>query len=212
MAIEIKDKELKEMFEHGLYFHGHLCPAMPLGLRAGLLALRTLGVGRSQDKELMLLAETAEGHAMACFLDGLMMATGCTYGKGNVKKLRYGKLAFTLIDRKGKRQVRVNVKGEFVLNALKTSPFIAKRKAGVPPQEVEREMAEMAVNKIIDLPEEELFNIGEVTPIEPKPAKGTFEAYPCEGCGEAVYAKWIRVKDKKFYCIPCSGYKGNKDA
>jgi len=103
MAIEIKDKELKEMFEHGLYFHGHLCPAMPLGLRAGLLALRTLGVGRSQDKELMLLAETAADHAMACFLDGLMMATGCTYRKGNVKKLRYGKLAFTLIDRKGKR-------------------------------------------------------------------------------------------------------------
>ncbi len=207
MAIEIQDPELKEMFEHGLYFHGHLCPAMPLGLRAGLLARRKLGVGRSQDKELMLLAETAEGHAMACFLDGVMMATGCTYGKGNCKKLRYGKLAFTLIDRKAKKQIRVSVKAEFILQALKTSPFIAQRKMGVPPQEVKREIAEAAVNKVMNLPEEEIFNIGEVVPCEPEVIKGIFEAYPCEKCGEVVYAKWIRVKDGKFYCIPCSGYK-----
>ncbi len=208
MSIEIQDPELKEMFEHGLYFHGHLCPAMPLGLRAGLLARRKLGVGRSQDKELMVLAETAEGHAMACFLDGVMMATGCTYGKGNCKKLRYGKLAFTLIDKKGKRQVRVSVKPEFIFQALKTSPFIAKRKAGVPPQDVERELAEAAVNKVLNLPEEQLFNVGEITPVEPEKVSGTFEAHPCEKCGEAVYAKWIRVKDGKFYCISCSGYKG----
>lgn len=191
MAIEIQDKELKEMFEHGVYFHGHLCPAMPLGLRAGILARRKLGVGRSQDKELMVLAETAEGHAMACFLDGVMMATGCTYGKGNVKKLRYGKLAFTLIDKKGKRQIRITVKPEFIFKALKTSPFVAKRKAGIPPQEVERELAETAVNKVMNMTEEELFNVGEISAVAPQPARGTFEAHPCEACGEAVYAKWI---------------------
>jgi len=28
--------ELKELFETGLKFHGHKCPAMPVGLRAGL--------------------------------------------------------------------------------------------------------------------------------------------------------------------------------
>ncbi len=204
MKIEVKEPEVKEMFDCAVFYHGHLCPAMPLGLRAGVLAMKKLGVSRSQDKELMLLAETAEGHAMACFLDGVMMATGCTYGKGNCKKLRYGKLAFTLIDRKGKKKVRVAVKGDFVLNALKSSPFIAKRKQGIPPQDVERELAEAAVNKVLSLPLEEVFEVSEVEPFEETPKKGTFEAYKCERCGEAVYSKWVRVKNGKFYCIPCS--------
>jgi len=207
MSIEIKDQELKEMFECGVFFHGHLCPAMPLGLRAGILAMRLLGVTRSQDKELILLAETSEGHAMACFLDGLMVATGCTYGKGNCKKLRYGKLAFTLIDEKGNKQVRISVRPEFILNALKTSPFIAKRRAGVPPQDVEQDLVEGAINRMLQTAEEDLFIAGEVQPCEPKSTKGTFEAHPCEECGEAVYSKWIRVKDGNLYCIPCSGYE-----
>jgi len=31
-------KELKDYFETALKFHGHKCPAMPMGLRAGLAA------------------------------------------------------------------------------------------------------------------------------------------------------------------------------
>jgi len=39
-------KELKECFALALQFHGHKCPAMPMGLRAGLAALKALGVER----------------------------------------------------------------------------------------------------------------------------------------------------------------------
>ena len=38
-------------------FHGHKCPATPMGLRAGLAAMKTLGVERSKDKELKVFAE-----------------------------------------------------------------------------------------------------------------------------------------------------------
>ena len=41
---------IKDYLEVGLRFHGHKCPAMPLGLRAGLAAMKALGVERSQDK------------------------------------------------------------------------------------------------------------------------------------------------------------------
>jgi len=204
MGIEIKDPEIKKMFECAVFYHGHLCPAMPLGLRAGLLAMKKLEVSRSQDKELFLISETAEGHAMACFLDGVIFATGCTYGKGNCKKLRYGKLAFTLIDKKKKRQIRISVKSDFILNALKNSPFVAKRKQGIPPQDIEKEIAEKAIVNVLNIPEEEVFDIGEVVPYEGKFKRGTFEAYKCEKCGEAVYSDWIRIKNGKFYCIPCS--------
>ena len=50
--------ELKELYEIGLKFHGHKCPAMPMGIRAGLAALNALGVKRSQDKELVVESET----------------------------------------------------------------------------------------------------------------------------------------------------------
>ncbi len=204
--IKITDPELKEMFEHALYFHGHLCPAMPIGLRAGNLARKKLGVARSQDKELMLLSETSSGHAMACFLDGVMVATGCTYGKGNCKKLNYGKLAFTLIDKINNKQVRVSVKADFIINALQNSPFIAERKKGTPPQEVDRELAVAAVNKVLSIPDEDLFIISDVTECQLKKVSGTFEAHLCKGCGEAVYAKWLRIKNGELYCITCSGY------
>ena len=78
--------ELNELFEEGMKFHGHKCPAMPMGLRAGLVAMKVLGVERSKDKELKVIAETGKGHAAGCFLDGIMVATGCTYGKSNIEK------------------------------------------------------------------------------------------------------------------------------
>lgn len=207
MNIVINDPELKEMFDHAVYFHGHYCPAMPLGLRAGLLALRKLGVERARDKELFLISETSEGHAMSCFLDGVMVATGCTYGKGNCIKLHYGKLAFTLIDIKGGKKIRISVKPDFILEALKSSPFIAERKKGIPPQDVDPAIAEKAINGVMSKSDGELFIVGDVEQCDAKPLKGTFEAYPCSSCGEVSYAKWVRVKEGKFLCIPCSGYE-----
>lgn len=59
--------DFQELYDMALKFHGHRCPAMPLGLRAGLAAMRVLGVERSKDKELMVLAETGKGHAAGCF-------------------------------------------------------------------------------------------------------------------------------------------------
>ena len=69
----------EELLERGLWFHGHKCPAMPMGLRAGLAAMKALNVARAQDKELFVVAETGKGHAAGCFLDGIMTATGCTF-------------------------------------------------------------------------------------------------------------------------------------
>ena len=47
--------------------------------------MKKLGVERAQDKELYVRSETGKGHAAGCFLDGIMTATGCTYGKSNIE-------------------------------------------------------------------------------------------------------------------------------
>lgn len=204
---EVVMNDFEEIFETGLKFHGHKCPAMPMGLKAGLAAMKVLGVERSQDKELFIESETGKGHAAGCFLDGLMTATGCTYGKSNIQKLYYNKMAFTLIDQQTGRAVRISLKPAFFEKAL-GSPFVQKRKAGVPPQNVEPEITDPLVNMIKGLPESEFLDIGEVYTRDVKKGKGVFDTKRCEKCGEVTFVSKLRVNTEgKTVCIPCSGYE-----
>ncbi len=194
----------EKLLETGLAFHGHKCPAMPLGLRAGLAAMRALGVERSQDKELRLIAETGEGHAAGCFLDGLMTATGCTYGKSNIKKLYYNKLAFTLIEAKTGRAVRVSIKPEFLAKAL-NSPFVQQRKAGVPPQSIPAEIADPLVNNVLSMPEANFLAVGDIHQVNLPQGQAVFEAQPCARCGELTFVNKLRDSPAGQVCIPCAG-------
>ncbi len=195
-----------EIFEIGLKFHGHKCPAMPMGLRAGLAAMKALGVERSRDKELFIRSETGKGHAAGCFLDGLMTATGCTYGKSNIEKLYYNKMAFTLIDQQSGKSVRVSIKPDFFAAAL-ASPFIQKRKNGIPPQSIESEITDPIVERIMGLNESDFLDIGPIEKVEVIKKKGIFKAQPCDKCGELTFVNKLRItEDGTNLCIPCSGY------
>jgi len=194
----------EDYYETGLKFHGHKCPAMPMGLRAGLAAMKALDVDRAPDKELQVLSETGEGHAAGCFLDGIMTATGCTYGKSNIKKLYYNKMAFTLIDVKDGRSVRVSIRNEVFSQALK-SPFIEQRKAGVPPQDVPAEITTPVIEKMLKVPEEMLLNIGEIKMVELPKGKGVFDAEPCARCGELTFVNKLKETNAGKLCIPCAG-------
>lgn len=198
-------KELKDYLEVGLQFHGHKCPAMPMGLRAGLAAMKALGVERSQDKELFVEAETGNGHAAGCFLDGIMTATGCTYGKSNIKKLYYSKMAFTLIDAETGRAVRVSLKPEFFEKALK-SPFVQERGKGVPPQDIPATITDPLVERILGLPEGDFLKVSDVFQKDLKKGTANFEVKRCAKCGEAVFTdKLTTTADGTLLCIPCSG-------
>jgi formylmethanofuran dehydrogenase subunit E len=199
-------KELKELFEIGMKFHGHKCPAMPMGLRAGMAAMKALDVERAQDKELFVIAETGKGHAAGCFLDGVMTATGCTYGKSNIEKRYFNKMAFTLIDQRTGRAVRVSLKPDFFEKAL-ASPFVQQRKAGVPPQDIAPEIADPQVERILSIDESTFLDIGDVHQIPVKKGKGIFTAKRCAACGELTFVNKLRITDdNQLVCIPCSGY------
>lgn len=196
----------ESLFETGLKFHGHRCPAMPMGLKAGLAAMKVLGVERAQDKELSVIAETGKEHAAGCFLDGIMTATGCTYGKSNIQKLYYNKMAFTLIDNATGRSVRVSLKPGFFEKAL-GSPFVQQRKAGDPPQDIDPSIADPLIDNVISLEEDKFLDIGEVKTVEVVKGKGIFEARRCESCGEVTFVNKLRLTPEgKLVCIPCSGY------
>ena len=197
----------KDYLKMGIEFHGHKCPAMPLGLRAGSIAMNKLGVERSQDKELMVISETGKGHAAGCFLDGIMAVTGCTYGKSNIEKLYYNKMAFTLIDNKTGRSIRVSLKPDFFANTL-NSPFVQERKRGVLPQDISPEIADPLVDKVLTLPEEIFLEVGEIKEITIDKKDGVFEAKACLKCGELTFVDKLVKFNNGLVCISCK--KTNK--
>jgi len=103
-----------------------------------------------------------------------MTATGCTYGKSNIEKLYYNKLAFTLIDNKAGRSVRVSLTPEFFEKAL-ASPFVQQRKAGIPPQDIDPSITDPLIKRILGLNDEEFLVIGPIVTQTIKKAKGLLQ-------------------------------------
>ncbi|NIA12533.1 MAG: formylmethanofuran dehydrogenase [Nitrospiraceae bacterium] len=192
----------KSLLEMGIAFHGHRCPAMPLGFRAGLMAMERLGVERAQDKELQVISETGKGHAAGCFLDGIMAATGCTYGKSNIEKRYYNKLAFTLIDTVAQKAIRVSIKPAFFARML-TSPFVEQRKAGIPPQDISPEVADPLIDRVLSLEEEQFLDMEPVTEYPFSRKGGVFEASPCAICGELTFVDKLTNTDAGLVCLSC---------
>ena len=193
----------EEEFVAAKIFHGHKCPAMPLGYRAAEAAMRALGVQRARDKELYVISETGKGHAAGCFLDGIMSASGCTYGKSNIEKLYYNKMAFTLIDIVGQKAVRVRLQDEFFGKML-NSPFVSLRKKGVLPQDIPADVVDPLVEKVLQMPEEIFLEVGPVKKYEFPKGRGCFETVLCAECGERVFADKVTESDGGVVCVPCS--------
>ena len=198
--------DFPELLQLGLRFHGHKCPAMPMGLRTGLAAMKALGVDRAADGQLMALVEIDEDHCATCWADGVQVATGCTLGKGNIRKLNYGKWGLTLIDKKTQRSVRVVPKTEAMMKN-KQSKFMELRSSGIPASQIAAEVADPLVQMVSSAPDEMLLNVGPVRPHEWKDAPHTFDSVVCSACGEMVVERNARLKGGNPVCKPCSGYE-----
>ncbi len=193
----------REFFEPAIILHGHKCPAMPTGLRAGAAAMNKLGVERAKDSQLIALVELGTGHFGTCFADGVQMVTGCTFGKGNIRKLHYGKWGLTLIDRATNRAVRVTPKGAAMQANTKSDFFTKYRSKGIPASEVPPEVSGPMVERAMSAPDEVLLDVGEVFTYEWNEAPHTFESFLCEMCGEMVVEPYGRLLGDKKVCIPC---------
>lgn len=188
----------------GQMLHGHKCPAMPLGLRAGAAALDALGVERSSDGQLEVILELGDAHCAHCFADGVQMITGCTFGKGNIRKLGYGKFGLTLLERATGRKVRVVPKAEAQLASRQTPFFTEYRMKGIPASRVPAEIVEPLIQKVMNAPVEQLLKVG---PIEQGPAVARpdelFPAFVCEACGDMVIEAYGRIHRDLRLCTPC---------
>lgn len=193
----------KEYLETGFKLHGHKCPAMPLGLRAGAAAMNALGVERSKDKQLIALVELGDAHCSHCFADGIQVITGCTFGKGNIRQLGYGKFGLTLIDVAGSRAIRVVPKAEVQMGTKKTEFFRNYREKGIPASKVPPGVVEPLIEKVMTMPDAQLLNVGPVSEYGAEKTDESFSSFVCDKCGEMVVEKYGRISDGMKVCIPC---------
>lgn len=185
-------------------FHGHRCPFMPIGYGMGTLMLKTLGVPRAQDHEYFIASELGVGHPQTCLMDGLQAATGCTYGKLMMERVNFGKLAATLWTPQN-GAVRVAIKPEFS-DKLGKYEFFDYRKKGIEPSQIPEPVRNEIINVVLAASDEEMFNVKMLSEFDHKKIKGSFNKAKCESCGEYVFERYLRTKDGKHVCIPCSGY------
>ncbi len=194
-------------YNEAVAFHGHACPGLALGYRAAAYAMDALRAGRSDDEDLVCIVEND-----ACGVDAIQLVAGCSVGKGNLILHDFGKHAYTFIDRKYNRAIRLVQRPEPVVQRIDpvASALREKVMGGTATPAEHKEFHERqagVIDKILTMPIDELFITKEVKPDIPVRAK-IFASVPCARCGEMVAEHRARVRDGKFVCMPCAGEYG----
>lgn len=193
-----------EEFQKCADFHGHICPGLSTGYRAGKVGLDWLHENRAEDEEIVAIVETD-----SCGVDAIQVLTGCTFGKGNLIYRDHGKTVYTFLERKSGKGVRVALKPGAFSMSERHKALIGKIRDETATEEERNEFQAVHRQKsrdVLGMPIEALFNIHEVN--VPLPPKATVEtSKPCDRCGEPTMpSKMVRV-DGKMICRDCSTKK-----
>ena len=186
-------------------FHGHTCPGLAIGFQAARTLIERLGARKAPDEELVAIVETD-----ACGADAIQVMTGCTFGKGNFIFKNYGKHAFSLIDRRKRKGLRVCFRSDaFKMDPESRSLSEKVQKDEASAQEIKRyrQLQQERVEKILNSDAKSLFKIEEITAEIPAKAS-IMESGKCDFCGESVKVDLLRTNDGKKVCIPCADKRG----
>jgi formylmethanofuran dehydrogenase subunit E len=186
-------------------FHGHMCPGLAIGFQAARTLMKRLGVRRAPDEELLAIVETD-----ACGADAIQVMTGCTFGKGNFIFKNYGKHAFSLVDRKRGKAMRVCLRPDAFKadpEYLSVSEKIQKDEASAEEIGRFRQFQQERTQKILDADAESIFKIEEISPDMPPKAR-IMESGTCDFCGESTKKDLLRKIDGRRACIPCAQENG----
>lgn len=181
-------------------FHGHSCPGLAIGIRAAEIGLREVGRS-SQDEEVVAVVETD-----MCGVDAIQVLMGCTFGKGNLIHLDYGKNAFSFYRRSDGKGIRVATRPH-VFNRPEDEMVRLRRKMEreeLSPEEkaMLKELTAAKVRQIMDAELDALFEVKEAP--GPIPGKARIlDGIICERCGERTMESRIRRFMGQNLCPPC---------
>ncbi|NOZ12665.1 MAG: formylmethanofuran dehydrogenase [Acidobacteria bacterium] len=208
-SIENLNDEQKEYLYSALNIHGHACGGMPMGYVAGLAAMKALGMdSRERNMDTIAVVYAGNGHAAGCFVDGVQFSTGCTFGKGIMKKEAKGKWQFMLIQKKTGKAVKARIRNE-ILDKAFSAPFITEYRArGVNPADIPEEIAGPGFTRLFGLPPEDVVEIEGPFTVDVPGARPCFNRVSCSVCGATVAENYICLEDGKPVCRDCTHYAG----
>jgi len=203
----IQEGNIEALLQKAGELHGHFCPYVALGVRAGVIALKTLEIEQNLGmEEVVAIVETNN-----CFSDGIQVVTGCTFANNALVYHDVGKTAVTVAKRDGSA-VRVALRADYadsfdVRYPEATALFqrIVTERQEPTPEEQERLMRLWAETsyKQLEVPEDELFTVQHVQIGVPTYAP-IFASVTCAACGESVTETRARVRDGQPVCILCA--------
>lgn len=165
----------KDLWEKAAAFHGHKCPGLAIGFKACEAAMEKMGIGVSDDEEIVCVAEND-----ACGVDAVQAILSCTVGKGNLIYRGTGKQAFSFFDRKSGKKIRVYLKAQNE-NKLDRAQW----------QEY-----------LLNAPVDDIFAYSEPCFDLPERAR-LFQSVKCDICGEYAPEHKMRLQDGKAVCADC---------
>ncbi len=189
----------QEQIDKAVAFHGHECPGLWIGMRAGELCLRELG--HNDENPITAVVETD-----MCGVDGIQVLTGCTFGKGNLIHKDFGKAAFTFYrrgDGKAFRAAFRRVTREPESDEMRE--LMKKIVSGEATEEEKLRVGELKARtreRIFNASLENLFTVSEPARPEPRAAR-ILDSLDCCVCGESTMESRTRRYAGRTYCIPC---------
>ena len=199
-------RDLHKLLTISGMLHGHFCPFSALGVKAGVCAMKDLRANSTGMEEVIAIIETNN-----CFSDGVQITTGCSFGNNALIFRDYGKTAFTLAHRTGDG-IRIAVKTDRVMEERSpeaTALFgkVVTRRSGTDAERkrLNELWIELSFN-VLDVPDEEVFDIKRVTVNIPSYAR-IFSSVKCSVCGENIMEPRARMKDGKPICLACSDHE-----
>jgi len=169
--------------------HDHLCPRQVLGIRMGMYASTLLNIPLPQsDKRVFCFVETD-----GCFVDGVVVSTGCSLGHRTLRLMDYGKVAVTFVDTTHQQAFRIWPKLTARIRAKEYAPDAADswhaQLAGYQVMPTSELLCAQSVALTLDLK----------TIISQPGMRVT-----CGQCGEEIMNQREVMVVGKTLCIPCS--------
>jgi len=181
-------------------FHGHLCPGLAIGIRVAEQALLEMGE-RPGDEQVVAIVETDN-----CAVDAIQFITGCTFGKGNLIHLDYGKNAFRFIRREDNKAIRIRLRPQAFGGLSPEEQAVMKRwrsgNAAAPEIKQAQALQQRRIETILSAPLTDLMEVQVIQPVVPPRAR-IFNSVACAACGEMTMETRLHLLEGKTYCLEC---------
>lgn len=221
----IRSGDLEGLLRQAEALHGHRCPFLALGVKAGQYALMQLhqlhhhhehehehGHGQAHDHHHGFEEVVAVVEGCNCFIDGIQLVTGCTLGNNGLLVKDLGKAAVTVARKSDGEAVRLAVRADFRQGMFGRYPVVEPlfEKVMVQKQGTEEDrhrfqhLWEAIARRELEVPLEEQFQVQTLT-IQVPDAARSMGTEVCSRCGEGVLAAKAKVENGQTLCLACAG-------